>query len=109
MAAFDAALAGGAATLDLTSLGDESADMSGLKMRALFARGKSTNAAVITMAPAVADGYEFQGADGQVQAHADDLVQLYLGDNAPAVAAGAKDIALAGTGSEVLQLVMLFG
>lgn len=110
-AVFAQALTAGAATIDLTALvGTEgTVDGTGLKVRAVKFRGKSTNANPITITTGAANGYNLPHALFSYQVYPGCWVEAYFADSAQTIAAGDKNIDLAGTASQVLECVIVMG
>jgi len=111
-AAFKQALTAGAATIDLTALtgfNGEAVDGSGLKVQVLKLRNPSTNANNITITPGAANGYDLMGAAMSLTLEPGDEVILFGLDTAPDIAAADKDLDLAGTGVQALDVEILMG
>ena len=111
-AAFQQALDGGAATIELTALpGFNSAtvDGSGLKVQAFKARNPSTNANSIALTFGAANPYLLAGVAWKVILEPGMEVLIYGNDKTPDIAAGAKNIDLAGTGVQALDVEILMG
>jgi hypothetical protein len=109
------AMTAGAATLDLTALpgdtADETKDMTGLKLQLAILKAPSTNANPITISQGASNAYGLDAAGGTWSLTLDpgQFVLLYLDDNAEDVAAGAKEIDLAGTAAQELDYLLVFG
>jgi len=110
-AAFQQALAVGAATIDLRALaGTQGAvDGNGLKVQAVMFRNPATNANAITIAKGAANGYELLGAGWSITLQPGQQVQLFLNDAAPDIAGGAKTMDLSGTLAQVLDCEIVMG
>lgn len=114
-ATFEQALTAGTATIDLTALPgrtvDETIDGTGLKVQLLRVRAKSTNANVISIAKGASNGYGLDagGAAWDVTLSPGQRARFDLDDAAPDVAAGAKDLDLAGTGAQILEVEIVLG
>lgn len=101
----------GAKTLDLTSLATLNGgtfDATGLTIIAMRLKASSGNANPITIEPGAANGYDFQGADWQWTGDAEDEALFYSDDNAPTVAGADKDLDISGTGSQTIEVTILF-
>ena len=112
VAAFLQALTNGAATVDLTALNGtngHAVNATGLKLQALKVRNPGTNANPISIGHGAANGYEFLGADWKVTLQPGQEVLLYGADAAPDVGSGAKTLDLAGTGTQALHILAVFG
>lgn len=108
---FDQALSGGAATIDLTSLtGTNGATVtfSGLKVCVAKFKNPSGNGAM-TVKFGVANPYNLLGASWTLIIPADSEITVYSNEGAPDVAGGAKDIDIAGTGTETLEVQLFAG
>jgi hypothetical protein len=109
------ALVAGAATLDLTALdgltADETVDFTGLKVQFAFFRAPSSNANLITVGKGVSNGYglDAAGTAWSVPLDPDALDLRRIPDTAPNVAAGAKEIDIAGTGTQTLEYILIAG
>lgn len=113
-------LVAGAATLDLTALTDDiltTQDMTGLKLKALHAVPASTNANAITIKPGAANGYTgWVGTDGIVL-NTTTISSVNYPDNVfigplyggIAVDGTHKNIDIAGTGTQKVNLILMFG
>lgn len=122
MVADTKALVAGAATIDLTALpgpGGGTIDATDLKLLAWFFGNRAGNTGDLTITPGAASPYNFNGsATGKVVAvkpnSADEnpgWAAAWNGNNAtiPDVAAGAKNIDVAGFGTESFDYVLVFG
>ena len=112
VAAFQQALTAGAATIDLTALlgtNGATVDGTGLKVQAVKFSNPSTNANLITVSVGAADGYELAGAAFSVALQPGQEIVLYGNDATPDIAAGDKDIDLAGTLAQVLDVIIVMG
>lgn len=111
-AQFVQALSNGAATIDLTTLTGTNGKVvsgSGLKVQVLKLKAKGTNANVITAAKGASNGYELAGAAWSVALMPGQEVTFFGNDATPDIAAGAKTIDLAGTGTQSLEVVVIMG
>ncbi len=105
------ALSGGALTLDLTALveaGLPTLDMTGLKLQTIKVINAVGNGP-LTVSEGAANGYPVYGAAGSVILPAGASNQQDYADNAADVATADADIDFAGTGSELFDLLMIFG
>lgn len=110
--AVEQALTAGAATVDLTSMtgtNGVAVDGTGLRVQCLKFRNKSVNAAVMSIAEAVANGYDGFGAGFDIELKAGAEVTIYTNDAGGDIGAANKDLTLAGTGVEVAELVIVMG
>lgn len=105
------ALSAGAGTLDLTAIPgvDGTVDATGLKVQACKLICPTTNANPVTVTEGASNGYELLGNAFTFILKPGQHVTLYLDEDAPDVAAGAKNIDLAGTGSQELDYEFIFG
>jgi len=108
-------LSGGAATIDLTALPDLAGvqDFTGLKVQAIKFRNPSAN--VMTISKGASNGYGLDGGNAFTipvapvyQSRPGEFLGLFP-EGTPDVAAGAKNIAVAGTGTQTLQCTILAG
>ncbi len=110
---FAQALTAGVATIDLTALpgltAEEIISGSGLKVRMAIFRGKSTNANPITVTFGAATAYLLLGAAFKFIVSPGQEVQMYLGDSAPTISGSLKNIDLAGTLAQVLEVGLVMG
>lgn len=112
-AEFDAALVAGAKTLDLTALPGKTADetVTLLNLRVQFVKFKnpSTNANAITFTFGAANPWLGLGAGWKIILQPGQSFLAYLDEDGPDVAAGAKNIDLAGTGAQVAKVQLIAG
>lgn len=112
-AAFQQALTAGAATIDLADMpGDnpgDSVDGTGLKARFVKFRAPEDNAAAITLTAGASNGYDLLGADWSLALAPGEEATHRLLTTPPTVAGGAKEIDLAGTGTDVLDCEIILG
>lgn len=111
-ASFQKALAAGTATIDLTALtgfNGEAVDGTGLKVQAMKLRNPSTNANTISIAPGAANGYDFCGADFKITLSPGTEVLIYCLDTAPDISGTDKNLDLAGTLVQALDVEILMG
>ena len=106
------ALSGGSATIDLKSISNTEGTTivtEGKKIRAFVAQATSDNANALTLADGASNGYQMLGDGWTIALEASDVFAVYLGDNAPAIGDSAKTIDLSGTGSQSVDIVIIFG
>lgn len=107
------ALSGGAATIDLTSLtktGLSSEDFTGKKVQMMKFTNKSTNSGSMEIATGATNGYAIFGtADDMITLPVGGCVQIYMPEGTPDVASGAKTIDIAGTGTDVFEIILVAG
>jgi hypothetical protein len=110
------ALAGGVATIDLTSLGgpiSSSVTFDGLKVQLVYITCPSTNTAGITFAVGSSNGYNLFGADNasaeRVEVMPGGAVLAYHPNNAEDVSATKDTIDVTGTGTEVFNICLVAG
>lgn len=111
---FEQALTAGAAEIDLTSLPGTNGDtvsFNGLKVQLCMFRGKAGNANPITVQPDTGgtDDYEMMGAAFKAVVEAEQQVMFFGNNAAPDVGATDKIFSLAGTGAQVLEIIMVAG
>lgn len=113
VAKFNQALTAGAATIDLTALPGQTADETvvgtGLKVQIAEFRNLSTNANNITVTFGAANGYLLAGAAWKAILAPGQSVRFILKDAAPDVDGTHKNIDLAGTGTQVLEVFLILG
>ena len=105
------ALTAGAKTLDLTSLtgtNGASVDFTGLKVQVAKLKNPTGNAAM-TIKFGAANPYNLLGASWTLIILAGQEITVYGNDATPDVAGGAKDIDIAGTGSEIIEIQLVAG
>lgn len=107
------ALSSGAATLDLTALpgqtADETVNGTGLKVQLMKLRNKATNANDITVSKGASNGHTLFGSSWELTLKPGQSV-TFAGDEAgPDVASNNKTVDLAGTGSQELEYLFVFG
>jgi hypothetical protein len=113
-AAFQQALSGGAATIDLTALPgltpSETVNGTGLKVQAIKLRGLSTNANKIVVSQGAANPYRLDGATAwSIPLLAGQSVLIYVDAGGEVIGGSHKNIDLAGTGSQVLEVEIVMG
>jgi len=111
-AIFEQALAAGVATIDLAALvGTNGAAVNGtgLKVQLVKFKNKAANANVMTFTVGAANGYDLAGAGFSVALQPGQEMQLDLADASPDVAAGDKEIDIAGTGEQIAEITIVLG
>lgn len=112
VAAFEKALVAGAGTIDLTALlgtNGATVDGTGLKVQLLKVRNKSTNTNPITLQEGAANGYELLGDTWKARLQPGQEMTFWGDSKSPAIGATAKNIDLTGTGTEVLECIVVMG
>jgi hypothetical protein len=106
------ALIAGALTLDLTALADAilgTVTMAGLKLRHIQLAAPGTNAGALTIKPGASNGYTgWAGSGGLILSPSDQAVLGPL-NGTIAIDGTHKTLDLTGTGTDKLNLVMMFG
>lgn len=105
------ALTAGAATIDLTALtgtNSKTVDATGLKLQAIKAYNAVGNSA-FTLKAGATNPYLAFGTAWSITLNADCEIMAYLAGTAPAVGGTAKTIDLAGTGTQAIKLMLVFG
>lgn len=111
-ASFAKALSAGAATIDLTALvGTNGAAVDGTGLRVVMCKfqAPAANANPITLKFGAASPYNLLGASWQIVLSPGQEVLFYGVAAAPAIAAGAKNIDLSGTGSQAVNCIIVMG
>ena len=107
------ALVAGALTIDLTALSGLQASINGtgLKVQALRVRGCATGNGKLTISEGAANPYELFGGANPIEYPAGNTYawQFEFGDKLGAIGAGAKNIDLAGTGTNEFYIEFLLG
>jgi hypothetical protein len=109
---FEKALVAGAGAIDLTALvgtNGATVDGTGLKVQVFKVQAKATNANPITLSEGASNGYELLGNAWTMVLQPGQEVMVYGNDATPDVAAGAKTIDLAGTGTQALEVSIVLG
>lgn len=109
-------LVAGAASIDLAALARQAPlatlDLTGLNVVGWGFAGAAANTAGIEVAPGASNPYHIFGtADDQVTVYPGQVLYGYstVADDLPAVAAGAKEIDFAGTGTESIHVLVFAG
>lgn len=112
VAAFQQLLTAGAASIDLTALvGTNAAVVTGLglKVQAIKVAALTTNENPLTIATGAANGYALGGADFSVALQPGQEFVMFGNDATPDIAADAKTLDLAGTGTEGVNVIVVMG
>lgn len=114
--AFQKALSGGSGTIDLTSLPDANGvaaqvDFTGLKLQVVKLRNLATNANAITVEVGASNGHTLFGATWEITLQPGDEFLWKGNDNSgvPNVASNNKAIDISGTGSQILEVLLVAG
>lgn len=113
--AFQLPLVAGAATIDLTALpgktAEETVNGTGLRVQHIKVRNKATNANPITVSKGASNGYALSAAGTTFSWPLDPGQELMkrTNDSCPDIAAGAKTIDVAGTGTQILEVAITLG
>jgi hypothetical protein len=109
-------LAAGAGTIDLTSLPDvnniaAAVDFTGLKLQSMIIQTPSANTAAIVLSKAASNGYGLDsgGATWTLPVPPGSKLLITFNDNLPDVGGSAKNITLAGSGTDSLTMGMVAG
>ncbi len=110
-ASFQKALSSGTATIDLTSLtGSNGATVVGTGLKVQIAKfANPTGNASIGLTFGASNPYNLLGAAFQFTLLAGQEITLYGNDATPDVGSGAKNIDLVGTGTQVLNCIIVLG
>ena len=106
------ALSAGAGTIDLTALPGTlgaAVDGTGLKVQVAKFKNPATNANAITVTFGAANPYLLGGSAFKWILQPGQEITIYGNDATPDVASGAKNIDIAGTGSQALQCSFVLG
>lgn len=104
------AMSGGAATIDLTAMANDSdsgtVDFTGLKVCCLTLKNPDSNANKITVGKGASNGFCLDSSETTWSVTLDpgDSVQFMLNESTPDVASGKKTIDIAGTAAQVLHI-----
>lgn len=112
VAAFEVALTAGSGSIDLTALtgtNGEAVDGSGLRVQAIKIRNKSTNANAISIAKGASNGYDGFGANFKITLAVGADAMLLSQDAGSDISGTNKIFDLVGTGSQVLQVLVVLG
>lgn len=112
-ATFNAALTAGAGTIDLTNLpgitAGEVVNGTGLKVQVAKFLNPLTNANPITLKFGALNPYNLLGASWQVSLAPGQSLLVNGNAATPAIAAGAKNIDISGTGAQALSVHLVLG
>jgi hypothetical protein len=112
-AAFEKALSSGSGTIDLTALpgktADETVNFNGLRVQALKLRNKSTNANSITIAQGGSNAWTGLGSTFSLTLLPGQAATLEFKEGGPDVGSSVKNIALTGTGAQILEVHAIAG
>lgn len=111
--AFEQALTAGAATINFAALpgatADETINATGLKPQFVKLKNKASNANNITITEGASNGLALFGASFSITLKPGQECQFNLNEACDDVAAGDRTIDLAGTGTQVLQVIVGLG
>lgn len=109
---FQQLLTAGAATIDLTALtgtNGATVNLTGLKVQAIKFKALATNANPITIGEGASNGYELLGSGWTLDLAPGQEIVIYGNDATPDVGGSAKEIDLAGTGTQGLEVSIVAG
>jgi hypothetical protein len=110
---FQQALTAGAATIDLTTLpgltSQETVNGNGLTVQFLKLRNLATNANSITIVKGASNGYALLGSAMSITLAPGQSLTLNGNAATPAISSTAKTLDLTGTGSQILEVVVVMG
>jgi hypothetical protein len=109
--ATEVALIAGAKTLDFTAIAGTNGrthDMSALRLQHLILKNKTGNAAM-TFEVGASNGYTGLGSAFSVTLAAKQAIIFIGQEGAAEVAAGVKTIDITGTGTEIFEIIAVFG
>lgn len=107
-------LVNGAATIDLAALtgwgtNNTTENMTGLNLQEIYVEATSTNANPITISTGGTNGYAAFGETWSIDLSASQVFSAYGNNATPEVGASDKTIDLAGTGTQSVEIYMVFG
>lgn len=105
-------LTAGSATkslLALTDAGGNTIATTGKTVRYFKFKATSTNTAALVLGEGASNGYELLGDGWSVSLDDGNWVSGYVAADAPAVGASATNIDLSGTGTESVEVLLIFG
>jgi hypothetical protein len=105
-------LSTGAATVDMTSMtpqNEAAVNATGLKPQLYKFQAPATNSGAITIAPGGSNGHALLGASFSITLNPGQEVSGYLDASAVTVDSTHKTIGLSGTGTDVLDMQLVFG
>lgn len=104
------ALVAGAKTIDLTALvGTNGAAVNGTGLKVQLFKFANRGAAFMTVSQGAANPYQFGGANWSRRVQPNQEILFYGHDLDPDIAAGAKNIDVAGTGTDEFELTVVMG
>lgn len=112
IAAFTTTMTAGTAAIDMTAMtGSNGAtvDATGLKLQVAKFIAPTGNANVISVDVGTTNGYQFFGADFEIELQPGSECMFMGNDAAPDVAGATKVFDIAGTGAQTLNCVLVFG
>jgi len=110
VAAFKQALSAGAATIDLTALtGTNGAIVDGTGLKVQVLKVKNTGVAPLTITPGAVSGYNLLGAGMSLILAQNQELEIFGNDATPDIAAGAKNLDLAGTLAQESEWIIVMG
>lgn len=112
VASFQQALTAGAATIDLRALSGSNGgtvDGNGLKVQVVKLRNLAANANAITIEPGASNGFNLFGAAFSITLAPGQEITAYLKDQTPDVDATHKTLDLTGTGTQILEVIVVMG
>jgi len=105
-------MSSGAATIDLRALtgaNGGAVDGNGLKVQLAKFRNLAANANAITIGEGASSGYELMGNAWTVTLQPGQEITVYGKEQAPDIGSSAKNIDIAGTGSQILEVQFVMG
>lgn len=109
-AAIEVALSGGAATIDLAAIAGTIANIDGSGDNILAIKFKNrTGNAVMTISEGATNGYALLGTGFTFKLLADQSATFFLDNSSPDIGATDKTIDIAGTGTEVIDVILVTG
>jgi hypothetical protein len=111
-AAFEFALAQGVGTINLAALvgtNGATVDGTGLKVQGVLLVNPATNDNDITIVPGAANGIDLMGASSSITLHPGGFCLYYGADGTPDIASGDRTLDVSGTGSQVLDVILVMG
>jgi len=112
VSSFNKTMSSGAATIDLralTGVNGAAIDGNGLKVQCAKFRNKTTNANNITIVGGASNGFLIFGTAGTITLPPGGEILLYLKDQSSDIDATHKTIDISGTGSQVLECLIVMG
>jgi hypothetical protein len=106
------ALSDGSATKSLlaqTDAGGNTIASTGKTVRYFKFKATSTNTQAVVLGEGASNGYELLGDGWSIALSAGHWIDGYLIDDAPSIGASATNIDLSGTGSESVEVLLIFG